>query len=384
MSEQRVLTTHVGSLPRPEALLAIMREKVEGKAYDEAALQRTLRDSVRDIVQRQVEAGVDVVSDGEFSKPSYATYVSERLSGFGGQGARNAAADLLDYRGYAAHLVKTGGVIPSGYGSCCQGPVAVKDTSGLETDLANLRGAVDAARPVGSFMNAASPGVVAIFQRNEYYPDDESYLAAVADALQGEYEAIVEAGFLLQVDSPDLAMGRHLAFADKTDEEFLKVIDRNVEALNHALRNIPADRLRMHLCWGNYPGPHHRDIPLAKIAERVLRAKPCYILLEGANPRHAHEWAVFETVKLPDEKVLVPGVIDSTSNYIEHPELVAERLLRYAGVVGRDRVMAGSDCGYSTFMEVPTVWPDIVWGKMQSMVEGARIASEKLWAKAAA
>jgi 5-methyltetrahydropteroyltriglutamate--homocysteine methyltransferase len=383
MSENRILTTHVGSLPRPEALLSPMRAKARGEAYDSADLDRTLRDSVRDIVRRQVEAGVDVVSDGEFSKPSYATYVSERLSGFGGKGALNAAADLLEYRAYAAHLVKTGGVIPSGYGSCCQGPVAVKDTRGLATDLANLRGAVEAAQPVGAFMNAASPGVVAIFQKNEYYPDDESYLAAVADALQGEYEAIVAAGFLLQVDSPDLAMGRHLAFAEISDDEFLKVIDRNVAALNHALRNLPAERLRMHLCWGNYPGPHHRDIPLAKIAERVLRAKPRFILLEGANPRHAHEWAVFETVKLPDDKVLVPGVIDSTSNYIEHPELVAERLLRYANVVGRDRVMAGSDCGYATFMEVPTVWPDIVWGKMKSMVEGARIASARLWPKPA-
>jgi 5-methyltetrahydropteroyltriglutamate--homocysteine methyltransferase len=383
MSENRILTTHVGSLPRPEPLLALMRAKATGDAYDAAALDRTLRDSVRDIVRRQVEAGVDLVSDGEFSKPSYATYVSERLTGFGGNGARNAAADLLDYRGYAAHLVKIGGVIPSTFGSCCQGPVAVKDTSGLDTDLANLRAAVDAARPTGAFMNAASPGVVAIFQKNAFYLDDDSYIEAVAEAMRGEYEAIVAAGFLLQVDSPDLAMGRHLAFAHLSDDEFLTVIDRNVAALNHALRNVPAERLRMHLCWGNYPGPHHRDIPLAKIAERVLKAKPRHILLEGANPRHGHEWAVFETVALPEDKVLVPGVIDSTSNYIEHPELVADRILRYANVVGRERVMAGTDCGYSTFMEVPTVWPDIVWGKMESLVEGARIASERLWAKAA-
>jgi 5-methyltetrahydropteroyltriglutamate--homocysteine methyltransferase len=384
MAANRILTTHVGSLPRPQALLSLMRDKATGQTYDAAALDRTLRESVRDIVTKQAEVGIDLVSDGEFSKPSYATYVSDRLTGFGGKGALNAAADLLDYRSYAAHLVKIGGVIPSGYGSCCQGPVAVKDTSGLETDLANLRAAVDASKPLGAFMNAASPGVVAIFQKNEYYPDDKSYIEAVAEALQGEYEAIVAAGFFLQVDSPDLAMGRHLAFADLSDEEFLKVVDRNVEALNHALRNIPSDRLRMHLCWGNYPGPHHRDIPLAQIAERVLRARPRYILLEGANPRHAHEWRVFETIRLPDDKVLVPGVIDSTSNYVEHPELVAERLLRYTDVVGRDRVMAGSDCGYSTFMEVPTVWPDIVWAKMASMVEGARIASAKLWGKSPA
>lgn len=379
MSETRILTTHVGSLPRPEALLTLMQAKAQEQDYDEAALDATLRDAVRDIVGKQAEIGVDVVSDGEFSKPSYATYVSERLTGFGGQGALNAAADLLDYRSYAAHLVKIGGVIPSGYGSCCQGPVAVKDTKGLETDLANLKAASDSAKPGAAFMNAASPGVVAIFQKNEYYPNDEDYIMAVAEALRGEYEAIVAAGFTLQVDSPDLAMGRHLAFAHLSDEEFLKVVERNVAALNHALRNIPADRLRMHLCWGNYPGPHHHDIPLEKIASRVLAAKPRYILLEGANPRHGHEWAVFEDIALPEDKVLVPGVIDSTSNYIEHPRLVCERLLRYANVVGRERVMAGSDCGYSTFMEVPTVWPDIVWGKMASMVEGAAMASEKLW-----
>ena len=381
MSENRILTTHVGSLPRPEGLLSLMRDKAEGREVDGAVLDATLAQAVADVVRRQTEAGIDLVSDGEFSKPSYATYVSERLTGFGGQGALKAAADLADYRSYAAHLVRSGGVIPSGYGSCCQGPVAVKDLSGLETDLANLQAAADAARPNGAFMNAASPGVVAIFQKNEYYPSDEAYLEAVAEALREEYERIVEAGFLLQIDSPDLAMGRHLAFADKSDEEFLKVIDRNVEALNHALRNIPADRLRMHLCWGNYLGPHHRDIPLEKIAARVLGAKPRVILLEGANPRHGHEWAVFESVKLPDDKVLCPGVIDSTSNYIEHPELVAQRILRYADVVGRDRVMAGSDCGFSTFMEVPTVWPDIVWGKLASMAEGARIASAKLWPK---
>jgi len=379
MSADRILTTHVGSLPRPEALLALMHAKAKGETYDEAELAACLRQSVSDIVAKQAEVGVDVVSDGEFSKPSYATYVSERLTGFGGQGALNAAADLLDYRSYAAHLVKIGGVIPSGYGSCCQGPVAVKDTAGLETDLANLKAAVDAAQPGVAFMNAASPGVVAIFQKNEYYPNDDDYIMAVADALQGEYEAIVAAGFYLQVDSPDLAMGRHLAFAHLSDEEFLKVVERNVAALNHALRNIPADRLRMHLCWGNYPGPHHHDIPLERIASRVLAAKPQTILLEGANPRHGHEWAVFEEVALPEDKVLCPGVIDSTSNYIEHPKLVCERLLRYANVVGRERVMAGSDCGYSTFMEVPTVWPDIVWGKMASMVEGAAMASERLW-----
>ena len=379
MSENRILTTHVGSLPRPEALLAVMQARNAGETVDENAFHAMLKKAVVDVVRRQVTVGVDLVSDGEFSKPSYATYVSERLSGFGGQGKLNSAADLRDFPAYAAHLVEVGSVIPTGYGSCCRGPVAVKDTSGLESDIANMTAAVDAAKPRGAFLNAASPGVVAIFQKNEYYPDEDAYIEAVAEALRHEYEAIVAAGFSVQVDSPDLAMGRHLAFADLSDDDFLRVIDRNVAALNHSLRNIPADRIRMHLCWGNYPGPHHRDIPLAKIADLVLRAKPGFLLLEGANPRHGHEWKVFETVVLPDDKVLVPGVVDSTSNYIEHPELVADRLLRYAGVIGRERLMAGTDCGFSTFSGVPSVFPDIVWRKLESLVAGARIASERLW-----
>jgi 5-methyltetrahydropteroyltriglutamate--homocysteine methyltransferase len=227
-------------------------------------------------------------------------------------------------------------------------------------------------------MNAASPGVVAVFQKNEFYPTETAYIEAVANALRSEYETIVRAGIILQIDSPDLAMGRHIAFADLDDDKFLVVLDRNLEALNHALRDIPSESLRMHICWGNYAGPHHRDIPFEKIADRVLRAKPRYILIEGANPRHEHEWAVFRKVKLPDDKVLIPGVIDSTSNFIEHPELVAQRLERYIGVVGADRVMAGTDCGFSTFRGFPTVHPDIVWRKLEAMVDGARLASNRL------
>jgi 5-methyltetrahydropteroyltriglutamate--homocysteine methyltransferase len=380
---ERILTTHVGSLPRPEALLSIMHDQAEGRDYDPAALDAELARSVDAVVRKQVELGIDLVSDGEFSKPSYATYVSDRLTGFGGTGKIMTPADLKEFRAFSAHLVKIGGIVPKGVGSCCQGPVAVKDTTALETDLRIMKAAVDAAKPVGAFLNAASPGIVAIFQKNEYYPTEEAYIEAVAEAMRVEYEAIVGAGFLLQVDSPDLAMGRHFAFTGQPDEAFLKSVDRNVEALNHALRNIPADKVRMHLCWGNYVGPHNHDIPLEKIASRVLEAKPKYILLEGANPRHSHEWAVFETVKLPEDKVLVPGVIDSTSNFIEHPDVVADRLLRYANVVGRERVMAGSDCGFSTFSGYPTVFPDIVWAKLESMVEGARRASTRLWKAAA-
>ena len=384
MSTNRILTTHVGSLPRQPDLLALMQKKSRGEAVDAAQLASVLKASVADIVKRQVDAGIDLVSDGELSKPSYATYIADRLTGFGGESKGDVPADLRDFKDYSRHLVEIGGVVPRGGHTCCQGEVTVKDLSGLDEDLTNFSAAVTAAKPVGAFMNAASPGVVAVFQKNAYYPSEDAYVEAVGEALRIEYEAIVAAGFQLQVDSPDLAMGRHIAFQDLDDAGFLKVIDRNVQALNNALCNIPADKVRMHLCWGNYAGPHHRDIPLKAIAERVLRAKPRHILLEGANPRHEHEWAVFKDVALPDDKVLVPGVIDSTSNYIEHPEVVAQRLTRYADVVGRERVMAGSDCGFSTFSGYPTVHPDIVWAKLASMVEGAQIASRSLWGASAA
>jgi len=375
----RIQTTHVGSLPRPESLLALLRAKNDGSSFDVVALDTELTDAVRDVVARQVDVSIDFVSDGEFSKPSYATYITERLTGFGGKFSGHAAQDLRDYRDFARHLVQIGGVVPTAGGACCQGPVRAKDTTSLETDLENLRAAVDEAKPVGAFMNAASPGVVAVFQKNEHYPSEDAYIEAVAEALRPEYESIVAAGFLLQIDSPDLAMGKHLAFAELDDDAFVAIARRNVTALNEALRNIPADRVRMHLCWGNYPGPHHRDIPLHKIVDVVLAATPKYLLLEGANPRHEHEWQIFNTLDLPDEKILVPGVIDSTSNYIEHPDVVAQRICRYADVVGRERVMAGSDCGFSTFSGYPTVHPDIVWAKFQSLVEGARRASAQLW-----
>ena len=369
-----IQTTHVGSLPRPESLLVLMQAKSNGEPVDETVLEHELRDAVIRVVQRQVDIGIDVVSDGEFSKPSYVTYVSERLDGFDGEFRGHAAQDLRDYRDLARHLVESGGVIPTANGACCRGPVGVKSTAALERDLETFEAAISKAKPNGAFMNAASPGVIAVFQKNEYYPTDDEYIDAVATAMRSEYEAIVAAGFLLQIDSPDLAMGRHLAFADADEDEFLRIVDRNVAALNAATRNIPADRMRMHLCWGNYPGPHHRDIPLARIVAAVLRAKPRYLLLEGANPRHAHEWQVFRDVALPDDKVLVPGVVDSTSNYIEHPDLVAQRLGNYIDVVGHERVMAGSDCGFSTFSGYPTVYPDIAWAKLESLVEGARRA----------
>jgi 5-methyltetrahydropteroyltriglutamate--homocysteine methyltransferase len=280
---------------------------------------------------------------------------------------------------FAQHLIEIGGVVPKAGGACCIGPVASKELRDLQVDLTNLSSAVDSARPIGAFMNAASPGVVAVFQKNEFYASEDAYIEAVAEALRPEYEAIVAAGFTLQVDSPDLAMSRHLIYARLDEADFVKVVARNIGALNHATRNIPADRMRMHICWGNYAGPHHFDIPLSRIACEVLRARPSVLLLEAANPRHAHEWNVFEALQIPDDKILCPGVIDSTSNYVEHPELVAQRLVQYAKVVGRERIMAGSDCGFSTFSGFPTVYPDIVWKKMEAMVEGARLASKVLW-----
>jgi 5-methyltetrahydropteroyltriglutamate--homocysteine methyltransferase len=374
----RVYATHVGSLPRPERLLALMRDEKPGVTDDEAFAE-VLCEEVQAIVARQVSTGLDVVSDGEMSKPDYASYVTERLSGFEGQFAGHKAQDLREYPDFAQRLISIGAVVPTAGGACCRGPVAMRDLKALTRDLANFRQAVDEALPPGAFINAASPGVIAVFQKNEYYPSDAEYIETIALAMRAEYEAIVAAGFMLQIDSPDLAMGRHLAFPDLSDDEFLKIAERNVEALNLAVANIPAAKMRMHLCWGNYAGPHHRDIPLRRIIDVVLKARPAYLLLEGANPRHGHEWNVFEDVGLPDDKVLVPGVVDSTSNYIEHPELVAQRICRYANLVGRERVMAGSDCGFSTFREYPTVHPDIAWAKLRSLVEGSAIATEFLW-----
>jgi 5-methyltetrahydropteroyltriglutamate--homocysteine methyltransferase len=356
-----------------------MRADLAGEAVDQAALADEIARGVKDVVARQVEAGIDLVSDGEFSKPSYATYIVERLTGFGGQTRGDAAADLRAFPEFARQQVRIGAVVPTAGGACCQGPVAPKDNDGLSSDIANLRAAVAASRPTGAFINAASPGVVAVFQKNEFYPDEDAYIEAVAEALRPEYEAIVEAGFSVQLDSPDLAMSRHLTYADLDEASFLKIVDRNVAALNHATRNIPADKMRMHVCWGNYAGPHHFDIAFETIAPRVLKARPQTILLEGANPRHGHDWSVFQSIALPEDKILAPGVIDSTSNFVDHPQLVAERLIRYADVVGRDRLVAGSDCGFSTVSGVPTVFPDIVWLKLQSLVEGAALASDRLW-----
>ena len=375
-STERILTTHTGSLPRPSDLTAMLEALDAGNAPDTAAFEARVRRAVADVVRQQVDAGVDVVSDGEQGKVGYSTYVRHRLTGFGGESAGRPRADWADFPEAAARGERRSTVSRP----ACNGPIDWKDRTAVEKDVANLRAAVDSGQPAEAFMTAASPGVIAHFLPNQHYPSREAYLARLVDVMKEEYDAIHRAGFLLQVDCPDLAMGRHLAFPDLSDAEFLKIAAANVEALNHALRDIPADRMRLHLCWGNYEGPHHRDIPLREILGIALKARPQALSFEGANPRHEHEWVVFREVKLPDDRIIIPGVLDSTTNFIEHPELVAQRLVRYAEVVGRERVMAGSDCGFATFARSAAgVEPEIAWAKLRSMTEGARLASAQLW-----
>jgi len=330
------------------------------------------------VVKKQEEVGVDVVSDGEQSKISYATYIKDRLNGFEGDSPRQTPKDLEEFPTFSSRASKSGGV-PTYTRPRCTGPVTVKDMKPLEIDLGNLRRALDGTSFSEAFMNAASPGVIALFQPNEYYPDHKSYLYALADSMKAEYEGIAKAGFLIQIDSPDLALGRHVLFKDKSDEKFLSMIQLHIEALNHALENISSEKLRLHVCWGNYQGPHHCDIEMKKILPTVLKAKPQALSFEGSNPRHSHEWTVFRDIKIPEEKILIPGVLDSTTNFVEHPELVSERICRFADIVGRNRVIAGSDCGFSTFAGFGTVDADITYAKLSSLAKGAEIASKKLW-----
>ena len=387
-STQRFLTTHTGSLPRPDDLVRAMYAREEGVPVDAQALERRVASAVAEVVTKQVEAGIDIVDDGEMSKPSYATYVKDRLSGFGGSGNTFVYQDLVGFPNLARRVFGDPGrsrrKTPA-----CDAPIGIRDADAARRDVAHLQSALSAVasqdpsgdrhRVEDAFLTAASPGVVSLFFRNEHYGSDEAYLAAIADAMRHEYETIANAGLVLQIDCPDLGMGRHIQYAELPLAEFRRKAELHVEALNDALRNIPAEQLRMHLCWGNYEGPHHCDVPLADVIDIVFRAKPSAIVLEAANPRHAHEWQLFETVKLPDGKLLVPGVIESKSNFVEHPELVAQRIGRYAKLVGRENVIAGSDCGYGTWVGQAAVDPDVVWAKMAAMAEGARIASSRFF-----
>jgi 5-methyltetrahydropteroyltriglutamate--homocysteine methyltransferase len=377
-STDRFLTTHTGSLPRPEALIRTMYAKESGVPVDPAALAAQIREAVADVVRRQAEAGVDLINDGEMSKPSYATYVKDRLAGFGGTGNTFVYQDLAAFPKLQEKVFGDPGrsrrKTPA-----CNAPIAVRDAQAAAADVKNLKDALAAVKHSGGFMSAASPGVVGLFFRNEHYPSQETYLAAIADAMRAEYKAVTDAGFVLQIDCPDLAMGRHIQYADLNLKEFRKRITLHVEVLNHALDGIPPEQLRIHLCWGNYEGPHHCDVPLADIADIVFKARPSAISLEAANPRHAHEWQVFETVKLPDGKMLIPGVIESKSNFIEHPEVIAQRIARYANLVGRENVIAGSDCGYGTWVGQAAVDPDVVFAKLKAMADGAALATKRFW-----
>ena len=377
-STDRILTTHTGSLPRPRDLIEQLQARDSGQPVDTVAFESRVRESVAEIVRHQAAAGVDIVNDGEQSKIGYSTYVKERLSGFDGEEtAPVVMGESADFPNWGTGLQSR----LAGYTRpVCNGTIAWKDKSGLFQDLENLKSASLDVDVEEVFMTAVSPGVVASSMGDQYYGTEENYMAALAEAMKEEYEAINQAGFLLQLDCPDLAGGRHSRSASLSDEEFLKIVEMHLEVLNYAVSEISPDRMRLHLCWGNYEGPHHLDIPLKEIIGLVLAARPGAVSFEGANPRHEHEWVVFKDVKLPDGKIIIPGVLDSTTNYIEHPELVAQRIVRYAEVVGRENVIAGSDCGFSTFARTkPTIDPDITWAKLQAMAEGAEIASKELW-----
>ena len=392
-STDRFLTTHTGSLPRPEDLIRMMFAKEEGVPVEPRALAARIRDAVADIVSRQSAAGIDVLNDGEMSKPSYATYIKDRLNGFGGESQPPPYPDLVAYPGLHQKVYGDRGRARRRMPGC-NAPVSVRDREAVKVDIDNLKAAAGRAGGAGGageaggeardlFMSAASPGVVSLFFHNDYYKTHEEYLYAIADAMQYEYEAIANAGIVLQLDCPDLGMGRHVQFAELSLEEFRRQARLHVEALNHAVRNIPPEQMRLHLCWGNYEAPHQMDVPLADVIDVVFLARPSAISFEAANPRHAHEWAVFEKVKLPDGKVLIPGVLESKSNFIEHPELVAQRIGRFANLVGRENVMPGTDCGYGTWVGQAAVDPDVVWGKLAAMAEGARLASQQFWGRAA-
>ena len=378
MSHGRFLTTHVGSLPRADDLLQMILAREEGEAVDAAALAARIEQAVNEVVDNQARAGLDIINDGEQSKPSYATYIKDRLTGFGGTGNSYVFQDLEEFPGVKARIFADTGrkrrKTPS-----CNGPITVKDMDAVHEDARMLNAAIARHPHAQAFMSAASPGVTALFFRNDHYATDEEYLFALAEGLRHEYEAIADAGIMLQVDCPDLAMGRHTQFHNLTLAQFRERMVLNIAALNHATRNIAPEKMRMHLCWGNYPGPHHCDVPMRDIIDLVWTARPHAIQFEAANPRHAHEFEIFEDIGLPEGKVLIPGVIECQSGYLEHPELIAQRIGRYAHLVGRDNVMAGVDCGFSIHAGSGGVEPGVVWAKMAALAEGAAIASKRFW-----
>jgi 5-methyltetrahydropteroyltriglutamate--homocysteine methyltransferase len=372
----RVLTTHVGSLPRSQAVVDFLFSRERGEDFDPAAFDACMAEAVSETVRRQVAAGVDIVSDGETSKISYATYVKDRYTGFDGDSPRNAPADLKLFPSFLKRLAESGGT-PKYARPMCVGEVRSKGQGELQKDIANLKAAMAAHGAGRGFMNAASPGVISLFLQNAHYKTREAYLAALADAMKAEYETIVAAGLDLQLDCPDLALSRHMLFTDLSDDAFVKVAATHVEALNHALRDIPAERIRVHICWGNYEGPHVCDIPMDRMFATLMSVKARYVLFETSNPRHGHEWQVFRDrrAEIPDDRILVPGVVDTTTNFVEHPELIRQRLERFTAIVGTDRVIAGSDCGFGTFAGFGAVDPEIAWAKLAALAEGAALVA---------
>jgi 5-methyltetrahydropteroyltriglutamate--homocysteine methyltransferase len=370
----KILTSHVGSLPRTQEIVDFIFARENERPYDQAAFDAAMTLAVDETVAKQVKAGINIVSDGETSKISYATYVKDRYTGFSGDSPRNAPADLKMFPGFLKRLADDGGT-PQYARPMCTGAVESKGQGELHKDINNLKDAMANHGVNRGFMNAASPGVISLFLQNNYYKTREAYLAALGDAMREEYETIVASGLDLQLDCPDLALSRHMLFQDLSDKEFLKVATSHVEALNHALENVPEDRVRIHICWGNYEGPHCCDIPMDTVFSTLMSTKAQYLLFETSNPRHAHEWTVFRDRKseIPDNKVLVPGVVDTTTNFVEHPELVAQRIERFTGIVGSDRVIAGSDCGFGTFAGFGAVDPDIAYAKLKSLSEGAAL-----------
>ena len=372
----RILTSHVGSLPRSQEVVDFIFARENNEDYSESSFDEAMTKAVHDTVGKQTESGIDIVSDGETSKISYATYVKDRYTGFSGDSPRNAPADLKMFPTFLERLANEGGT-PQYARPMCTGPVSSKGQGELQKDISNLKAAMSAHGRTRGFMNAASPGVISLFLQNDFYKTREEYLSALADAMKTEYETIVESGLDLQLDCPDLALSRHMLFNDLTDDEFLKVAASHVEALNYALKDVPEEKVRIHICWGNYEGPHCCDIPMDKMFSTLMSANAGYLLFETSNPRHAHEWTVFRDRKseIPDNKVLVPGVVDTTTNFVEHPELVAQRIERFTNIVGKDRVIAGSDCGFGTFAGFGAVDPQIAYAKLRSLSEGAALAS---------
>ena len=373
----KILTTHVGSLPRTQEVVDFIFAREKEQPYDQAAFDACMTSAVFETVCRQVEAGVDIVSDGETSKISYATYVKDRYTGFDGDSPRNAPADLKQFPTFLQRLADDGGT-PTYARPMCVGEVESKGQGELEQDIANLKSAMAEHGVERGFMNAASPGVISLFLQNDFYPTREAYLEALANAMKAEYETIVASGLDLQLDCPDLALSRHMLFHDLSDEEFIKIADSHVEALNFALSDVPAEKVRVHICWGNYEGPHICDIPMSKMFDTLMSTKARYVLFETSNPRHGHEWSVFKDRKndIPEDKVLVPGVVDTTTNFVEHPDLVAQRIDRFVDIVGTDRVIAGSDCGFGTFAGFGAVDPEIAYAKLSSLSQGAAKSGE--------